>query len=119
MNRWILSAWFLAFAAAPAAAADVRLESYRNPQSEGLRNANQAYLEGARSGLMAYNAWLKSHGVQPAFCLPPTLAMTAEQTEDIMLKSADKRSAKGDRLIALLLLWGLEDTFPCEKPGNR
>jgi len=119
MNRWILSACFLAVAAAPVAAADVRLESYRNPPSEELRNANQAYLNGVRSGLMAYNAWLKSHGAQPAFCLPPTLAMTTEQTEDIMFKSADKRAAKHDRLVALLLLWGLEDTYPCEKTDSR
>jgi hypothetical protein len=51
--------------------------------------------------------------------MPGNLAMTTEQTEDIMLKSADKRAAKGDMSIASLLLWGLQDTFPCEKTGSE
>jgi hypothetical protein len=51
--------------------------------------------------------------------MPGNLAMTTDQTEDIMLKSADKRAAKGDMLIALLLLSGLQDTFPCEKTGSQ
>jgi hypothetical protein len=119
MNRWISSACFLALTAAPAAAADVRLDSYRNPKNEAFRNFNQLYLDGVRSGLIAYNARIKSLGGQPAFCLPANLAMTTEQTEDIMLKSADKRAAKGDMLISLLLLSGLQDAFPCEKTGGQ
>jgi hypothetical protein len=51
--------------------------------------------------------------------MPGNLAMTTEQTEDIMLKSADKRAAKGDVLIALLLKSGLQDAFPCEKSGSQ
>jgi hypothetical protein len=119
MNKWVSSACFLALTAAPVAAADVRLDSYRNPKNEAFRNFNQLYLDGVRSGLIAYNARIKSLGGQPAFCMPGNLAMTTEQTEDIMLKSADKRAAKGDTLIALLLLSGLQDTFPCEKTGSQ
>jgi Rap1a immunity proteins len=119
MNRWVLSACFLALTAAPVAAADVRLDSYRNPKNETVRNFYQLYLDGVRSGLMASNAWIRSRGGQLAFCMPGNLAMTTEQTEDIMLKSADKRAAKGDMLIASLLLWGLQDTFPCEKTGSQ
>jgi hypothetical protein len=119
MNKAILSACFLALTAAPVAAADVRLDSYRNPQNEALREFNEVYLDGVRSGLIAYNARLKGLGGQPAFCVPGNLVMTTAQTEDIMLKSADKRAAKGDMLIALLLLSGLQDTFPCEKTGGR
>ena len=119
MNKWVSSACFLALTAAPVAAADVRLDSYRNPKNEAFRNFNQLYLDGVRSGLIAYNARIKSLGGQPAFCMPGNLAMTTEQTEDIMLKSADKRAAKGDTLIALLLLSGLQDTFPCDKNGGR
>ncbi|MHC2256616.1 hypothetical protein ACVILK_006308 [Bradyrhizobium embrapense] len=36
-----------------------------------------------------------------------------------MLKSADKRGAKGDVLVASLLLWGMQDTYPCEKPASQ
>ncbi len=118
MNRWLFSACFLAAAAAPAAASDVRLDSYRHPKNEAFRSFNQLYLDGVKGGLLSYNAWLKSHGEQPAFCMPEHLAMTTEQAEDIMLKSADKRAAKDDMLVALLLLSGLQDTFPCEKTGG-
>ena len=41
MNKWILSACFLVLAAAPVAASDVRLDSYRNPKNETFRNFNQ------------------------------------------------------------------------------
>jgi len=119
MIKWILSACFLALTAAPVAAGDVRLDSYRNPKNETVRNFYQFYLDGVRGGLMASNAWIRSRGGQLTFCMPGNLAMTTEQTEDIMLKSADKRAAKGDMLIALLLLWGLQDTFPCEKTGSQ
>ena len=53
------------------------------------------------------------------FCMPDNLALSTEQTEEIMLKSADKRAAKGDMAVASLLLWGLQDTFPCEKPASQ
>jgi hypothetical protein len=119
MNKRILSVCFLGLMAAPAAAADVRLDSYRNPKNEMFRTFNHLYLDGVRGGLMASNALAKSRGGQPAFCMPDTLVLTTEQTEDIMLKSADKRAAKGDMLIALLLLWGLQDTFPCERTDSR
>lgn len=114
MNRLLLSLGFLALTALPADATDVRLDSYRNPGSEGMRNAYHLYLDGVKSGLMAYNAWMHRHGGQPAFCMPENRAMSTEETEDIMLKSADKRAAKGDMLVAILLLSGLKDAFPCE-----
>jgi len=119
MTKWIVSACYLALAAAPAAAADVRLDSYRNPKNENFRIFNHMYLDGVRGGMMAYNAWLTHHGGQPSFCMPGNLALTTEQTEEIMLKSADKRGAKGDMLVASLLLWGMQDTFPCEKPASQ
>jgi hypothetical protein len=119
MKKWMVSACFLVLTAAPVAAADVRLDSYRNPKNEAFRNFNQLYLDGVRSGLIAYNARIKSLGGQPTFCMPGNLIMTTDQTEDIMLKSADKRAAKGDTLISLLLLSGLQDTFPCEKTGSQ
>jgi hypothetical protein len=119
MNKWVLSVCFLALTAAPAAASDVRLDSYRNPKNEAFHEFNQVYLDGVKSGLISYNAWIKGHGGQPLFCMPASLAMTTDQAEDIMLKSADKRAAKGDMLIAPLLLTGLQDSFPCEKAGGQ
>jgi hypothetical protein len=119
MGKWILLVCCLAFAAAPAVAVDVRLDSYRTPKNEKEREFYELYLDGAKSGLMAYNALVLRHGGQPAFCMPDNLALTSERTADIMLRSADKRSAKGDWFVASLLLWGLQDTFPCEKSNSR
>ena len=118
MKRRILSVSLLALVAGPSVAADVRLDSYRHPQNR-FREFNQLYLDGARAGLMAYNARLKTHGDQLAFCMPHNLVLTADKSEEIMLRSADKRSAKGDMLVSILLLSGLTDEFPCEKSANR
>lgn len=119
MKRSILSVCFLALAAAPAFASDVRLDNYRNPKNESFRNFNQLYLDGVKSGLMAYNAWAKSHNGQQAFCMPANLVLTVDQAEDIMLRRADKTAAKGDMLVSILLLSGLRDAYPCDKPESR
>lgn len=119
MKRSILSVCFLALAAIPAVASEVRLDSYRNPKNESFRNFNQLYLDGVKSGLMAYNARIKSQGGQQAFCMPANLVLTVEQAEDIMLRRAEKAAAKGDTLVSILLLAGLRDTYPCEKPESR
>ena len=119
MHKAILSACFLALTAAPVAASDVRLDSYRHPKNEAFRNFNRLYLDGVRTGLIAYNLWIRRLGRQPVFCLHGNLAMTTDQAEEIMLKAANKRAAKGDTLIAILLLAGLHDTFPCEKTDSR
>ncbi len=53
MSKWIAGVLAGALVATPAAAADVRLESYRNPKSENFRIFNQMYLDGVRGGMMA------------------------------------------------------------------
>jgi hypothetical protein len=114
--RAIGSAAFLIVSASPLYAADIRLEGYRNPKNENFRILNQLYLDGVRGGLLSYSSWLKSRGGPPAFCSPQDVPMTTEVTEEIMLKSAARRSAKGDTPISSLLLWGLQDTYPCPGP---
>jgi hypothetical protein len=118
MNKWIVSACLLVLTAAPAVAGDVRLDSYRHPEKESFRLFNKMYLDGVRGGFMAYNAWLRRHG-SPAFCMPGDLLLTTEQTEEIMFKAADKRAAKGDTPVSLVLLWGMQDTYPCEKTDGQ
>jgi hypothetical protein len=86
MNKWIMSACVLMLTAAPVAAADVRLDSWRNPKNENFRIFNRMYLDGVKGGLMASNAWIRSRGGEMAFCMPPDLALSTEQAEEIMLK---------------------------------
>ncbi len=119
MKNWIWSTYFLALVSIPAGAADVRLDSYRHPENQRMREFSQVYLDGVRAGLMAYNARARKHGGQMAFCMPGDLALTTGQTEEIMLRRADKSSAKGDALVATLLLFGLQDTYPCENADSR
>ena len=116
-SRWAWPVCILALTAIPVAAADVRIGAYRDPPSEGVRNAYRVYLDGVKGGLMASNAWAKNHGRQ-AFCMPENHVLTTEDAEDMMLKSAQKRAAKDDTFVASLLLSGLRDAFPCEPTGD-
>lgn len=111
--RIVISAAIVCASAFPSCAADVRLQAYRIPKNETFRIFNQLYLDGVRGGLLSYSAWIKSRGGQPAFCPPQDVAMTTEATEGIMLKSAARRSAKGDIPVSSLFSWGMQDTYPC------
>lgn len=119
MSKWMLSMFLFVLAAAPAAAADVRLDPYRHPENQKMREFYLMFLDGVKSGLMAYNARVHAHGGEQAFCMPDDLLLTTERAEEIMLQKADKVSAKGDTPISILLLAGLRDTFPCDKAKDR
>jgi hypothetical protein len=114
-----MSMFLFVLVAAPAAAADVRLDQYRHPENQKMREFQMVFLDGVKSGLMAYNARVHTHGGEEAFCMPDDLLLTTERAEEIMLQRADKVSAKGDIPVSLLLLAGLRDTFPCEKAKGR
>lgn len=115
MNMQILSVWLLALTAVPDGAPVMRLEPWRHPDNEAMRVMGRMYLDGAFSGLMAANVRAPRHGGVAAFCMPGDLALTTTQLEEIVYKAADKRSAKGDTPVSMLLLSGLVDTYPCEK----
>jgi hypothetical protein len=95
---------------------DVRLGQYRGEKSrEEFRTFNKLFVAGLKSGLMAYNAVVAAEG-KALFCLPPKLALTTEQAEDIINRTADEHHFPTDYLISLVLLTGLEETFPCKQP---
>lgn len=119
MRKWLLSAGLLVLTAGRLAAADVRLGAYRAAETDGMRELYATYLDGVKGGLMSANAWLKSHGQQPVFCPPEHLPITTEQLDAIMLSSAKRRVGKDETLVALLLMSGLQDTYPCGKVGSR
>jgi len=97
-----------------ASAQTVRLGKYRHPATESDRLMNKLYLSGVVGGLMGYVTVAKR---EKLFCLPPSLALNAEQAEEIMLRWAKKfPDAKTNEMpISLPLLWGLRETFPCNK----
>jgi hypothetical protein len=47
--------------------------------------------------------------------LPKDLALTAEQAEDIMMREAQKMTDPDDLPVALVLIDGLKETFPCDE----
>jgi hypothetical protein len=104
----------LCTAATTVEAITVTLDSYRNPKGSD-KAFNSLYLDGVKEGLIVSSLDQKHFGQVPLFCIPPNLAMTVEQAEDIMMRFANKRNLQGNMPISIALLGGLEETFPCAK----
>jgi Ssp1 endopeptidase immunity protein Rap1a len=98
-------------ASGAASAQTVRLEQYRHPPEPKFKNFNQLYLKGVVDGLIAYSAAQDRRN--RLFCIPPKVAITVEQAEDIMLRYAEQKQLPGTVPIAVPLLRGLKDAFPC------
>ena len=109
-----MMAVLLSFACSAASAQARGSEQYQHPSEPKFETFNRLYLAGVRDGLIAYSVNAKEH----LFCLPPTTVLTPEQTEDIMLRFAEKKHLPGNILIALPLLGGLKEAYPCDKTGE-
>ena len=66
------------------------------------------------SGIIELNGVLEEKRQQPLFCLPEKLELTVEQAEDIMMRQAQKMTDPDQLPIGLLLVQGLQNTFPCQ-----
>lgn len=92
----------------------VRLKQFMNPHDKGDKALNEIYLAGVKDGLEAFNASLILQGAPPAFCQPSNFALTSEQAADILTREAKKIGRNIDDVpIAIFLLEGLKETFPC------
>jgi hypothetical protein len=111
--RWVVVAGLLALAPNAASAQTVRLDGYRHPSEPKFEVFNKLYLKGVVDGLIAYTEAQKAS--DRFFCMPPHLAITVEQAEDIMLKYADKKHLPGTTPIGVPLLDGFREAFPCTK----
>lgn len=103
----------VALAPFPASAQTVRLEQYRNPAEPRFKVFNHLYLKGVVDGFIAYAAAQSAR--DRFFCVPPDLAITVEQAEDIMLRYAEKKQLPGTVPIGVPLFGGLREAFPCAK----
>ena len=110
--RWLLAVAVLMGAGGAASAQTVRLDQYRHPSEPKLKVFNQLYLKGVLDGLMAYSVAQRARD----FCLPSDVAMTVEQAEEIMLRFAEKKQLPGTAPIAVPLLGGLKEAYPCPRP---
>jgi hypothetical protein len=113
MRSCLVIAALLTLASGAASAQTVRLDQYQHPAEPKFKTFNQLYLKGAVDGLIAYA--VTEDPSDRAFCIPPDVAITVEQAEEIMLKYAEKKHLPGTIPIAVPLLGGLKDAFPCAK----
>ncbi len=107
-------ALFLLFLPKPMSAQTITLETYQHPESEMHRTMYQMYLAGARDGLIAYDLAVPVN--ERRFCLPPNLAVTAHQADDMMLRWAKRQTSNIDSTpIGVALLRSFEEAYPCSK----
>ena len=99
--------------ASAANAATLRLKNYMAPADEKQRILNAVYLDGLKDGLIAFNIVLARNGGAPLFCLPPNLALTPDQADDIVMREAKSHPYPDDMIVSIVLLAGLRKTFPC------
>jgi len=91
-------------------AQSITAEQFRNPKSEKDITANKAYLIGAKDALLAYN----NAAEDKLFCLPGVPQLSFDQASDIAIRWARKKSINANDLpLALVLLYGLRETYPC------
>jgi Rap1a immunity proteins len=108
----IVIAALLTLASSFASAQTVRLDEYQHPSEPKFKEFNQIYLKGVVDGFIAYSV---ADARNRFFCIPPTLAITIEQAEDIMLRYAERKQLPGTVPIGVPLFFGLKDAFPCTK----
>jgi hypothetical protein len=113
MLRRLVIAALLTFASSAASAQTVRLDQYQHPAEPKFKTFNQLYLKGVVDGLIAYS--VAQDARDRFFCIPTKTAITVEQAEDIMLRYAEKQQFSGTVPVAVPLLGGLKDAFPCPK----
>ena len=113
MLRCSVIAALLTLASSSASAQTVRLDQYQHPSEPKFKDFNQLYLKGVVDGLIAYS--VAQDARDRFFCIPPKMAITVEQAQDIMLLYAEKKQLPGTVPIAVPLLGGLKDAFPCTK----
>ena len=113
MLRCLVSAALLTLVSGAVAAQTVRLDQYQHPSEPKFKIFNQLYLKGVVDGAIAYS--VGQDAKDRSFCVPPKTAITVEQAEEIMLRYAEKKQLAGTIPIAVPLLGGFKDAFPCTK----
>jgi hypothetical protein len=96
-------------------AASILLRTYKSPIDKADKALLKVYLDGVKEGIVMLNVTLQAEGRQPLFCQPQKLALTVEQAEEIMMRKAKKMADPDGVPISLILIHGLQDTFPCDE----
>ena len=113
MIKWMICVAIALCIASSANASTLRLKNYMAPEDEKQRILNAMYLDGLKDGLIAFNIALRRTGASPLFCLPPTLALTPDQADEILMREAKSHPYPDDMIVSIVLLACLRKTFPC------
>jgi hypothetical protein len=103
--------------AVPSNSQTLRMGGYMHPKNAEERFLFSMYVAGVRDGLEFYAAveQKQNPAAKRLFCLPKNIALVTEQAEEIIRRWAEQHSDSiADRdSVALTLLLGLEQNFPC------
>jgi hypothetical protein len=91
------------------------IQNIQSSDRQADKAALKVYLDGVKEGIFMLNVTLQEEGRQPLFCQPQKLALTFEQAEEIMMHKAKKMADPGGVPISIILIHGLQDTFPCDE----
>jgi hypothetical protein len=93
---------------------------YNAQSSSSNSDIIEAYMSGLNTGIVWANASIEYHHKTRLFCPPKRLAITTENAQQILEAEAKKQLTKRSKedvngiSVALLLIGGLMDTFPCK-----
>jgi hypothetical protein len=114
----LLSLIFWATAFCVSAEQDIlSLKGYRNQKTnQEAMQLTELYLKGIGEGLQLANSELEAvRRQQPLFCPPPQLSLRSSNFVDILEQEIKRQAWRDDTPLALILLRGLQNTFPCPK----
>jgi Rap1a immunity proteins len=94
--------------------ATMLLRDYKSPKDRTEKILYKMYLDGVKDGIVDLNAVLRAEG-RPLFCMPENSALHVEQAENIIMHPASTTADPDSLSIAVLLIEGLKETFPCDE----
>jgi hypothetical protein len=93
--------------------ATILFRNYNNSESPTVRVLNERHLAGIIDGIVSYNVLLQKNNANKLFCMPSDSVLTVQQAEEIITRASQKVAKPDDVPISLLLIAGLQETFPC------
>lgn len=73
------------------------------------------YVRGVLDGINWSNTLLLYEKKQPIFCPPENLGLNTNNALQILNDEIKSKNSKSTELVSMLLLFGLQRTFPCDK----
>ena len=75
----------------------------------------KSWLDGIYNGLVIADVFGSDLNNNSIFCQPEKLALTEENLEDIINRYIKTRQIKPDSDLAIILVFALQEVFPCQK----